>query len=103
MYSELIRWFENHLQPCFWKKHFGVECFGCGMQRSFVELLKGNIIESLKLYPALIPIIFLFSFLFLHVIFKYKNGAFILKISFIFTIIIIVTNFIFKLIYSNNL
>lgn len=98
MYSDFINWLERHQQPCFWKKHFGLECFGCGMQRSVIELLKGNIIESIKLYPALIPMIFLFVFLFLHVLYKYKNGALILKISFIFTVIIIVTNYIFKFI-----
>ena len=98
MYSDLINWLEKNMQPCFWKKHFGIECFGCGMQRSFVELLKGNLIESIKQYPALLPIMFLFIYLLLHVLYKFKNGAFILKISFIFTVIIIVANYIFKLI-----
>lgn len=102
MYSDLIYWLENHLLQCFWKKHFGLECLGCGMQRSFVELLKGNIVESFILYPALVPLIFLFSFLFLHLFFKFKHGALILKISFIFTVIIIVTNYIFKFINTNN-
>jgi hypothetical protein len=84
---------------CPWKKHFGIECLGCGMQRSFIELLRGNIFESIKLYPALIPMMFLFSFLVFHLIFKFKHGASILKISFIFTIVIIVTNYLYKFLF----
>ena len=97
MLNKLIHWLENHTQPCFYKKYFGVECPGCGMQRAFIELLKGNIIESLKLYPALLPTIFLFVFLVLHLTFKFKNGAAIIKITFIFIVVITVLNYIYKL------
>jgi hypothetical protein len=40
---------------CFSKYYFGVECPGCGIQRSFVCLIRGDILDSLALYPALIP------------------------------------------------
>ncbi|MFA5781842.1 MAG: DUF2752 domain-containing protein, partial [Bacteroidales bacterium] len=73
---------------------------GCGMQQALVELLKGNIIDSLKAYPALLPTIFLVVYLILHLIFKFEKGAFVLKISFIFTVSIIVINFILKLILN---
>ena len=87
---------------CFYKKYFGIECPGCGMQRSFIELLKGNIFESIKLYPALLPIIFTFIFLILHLTFKYKNGALILKISFIFTALLMIIAYIVKLVNAAN-
>ena len=96
IWEEIIHWLENHLGTCFYKKNFGIECLGCGMQRSFIELLKGNIIESILLYPALIPIIFTFIFLILHLIFKYRNGALVLKISFIFTVGIMIIAYIIK-------
>ncbi len=79
-----------------------MDCPGCGMQRAIIELLKGNIWESILLYPALLPTIFLFIFLILHLIFKFKKGALILKISFIFTVSIIIINFIIKTILTNN-
>ncbi len=79
-----------------------MDCPGCGMQRAIVELLKGNVWESILLYPALLPTILLFIFLILHLIFKFKKGALILKISFIFTVSIIIINFIIKTILTNN-
>lgn len=94
----IINWLEQHLQPCFYKEILGFECPGCGMQRSLIELLKGNFIQSLKLYPALIPIIILFIFLVLHLSFNFKKGAAILKYMFIGNISIIMISYLTKLI-----
>jgi len=55
------------------------------------------------LYPALLPMIFMFIYLVAHLIFKFNRGALVLKISFIFTVTIIVINFVLKLIlYGTN-
>ena len=95
--SGVIHWFEEHMLACPSKKFFGIECPGCGMQRSVAELLKGNFIESLKLYPALIPVLITFVLLGLHLIFKYRNGAKYVQWSFIVSMTIIVVSFIVKL------
>ena len=97
MFDRLANWIESHQQACFYKKFLGVECPGCGMQRSFVELLRGNFAESLALFPALIPTIILIGYLILHLIFKYKNGANILKYLFIINTTIVVLSYIYKL------
>jgi len=97
--QKLIEWLETHQMPCFYKKILGVECLGCGMQTALILLLKGEFIESLKTYPALLPMVFMISYLLLHLIFKFKKGAFILKISFIFTVSIMVLNYIMKHFY----
>ena len=76
----------------------GVDCPGCGMQRAFIELLKGNFIESIQLYPALLPTIFTLLITILHLIFKFKNGAAIVKYSFIITVTIVVISFLYKMI-----
>ncbi len=52
----MVEWLESHMLPCFYKKYFGVDCPGCGMQRSLVALLKGDLLESLHLFPALLPL-----------------------------------------------
>lgn len=93
----LISWLENNMLACPYKKYFGMDCFGCGMQRSFVALLKGNFSESFHQYPALIPMILMFLFLIVHLIFKFKNGGTWLKYMFIFVVSIVVINFIFKI------
>jgi len=94
----MINWLEQHLPACMYKKYLGIDCPGCGMQRSFIELLKGDLSESIVLYPALIPMIFMFAYLILHLIFKFEKGALVLKLTFISVTVIIVGSYIFKLI-----
>ena len=96
--ESLIQWLEAHQMPCYYKKILGVECLGCGMQTAFILLLKGRFIESLETYPALIPIMFMVSFLVLHLVFKFKKGARILKFSFIFTLTIMIFSYFVHLI-----
>lgn len=99
MYNKLIDWLEGFSRPCFYKENFGFACPGCGFQRALISLLKGNIVESVKFYPALLPIIFLIIFLILHLKFKFKYGNKILKYTFLLIIIIILLSYIVKLIY----
>jgi hypothetical protein len=98
MLDKLIHWLEAHMKPCAFKEAVGADCPGCGLQRSFIELLKGNLWESFLLYPALMPVMAMFIFLFLHLIFKFRAGAFILKVMFIFNTSIIFLHYIYKLI-----
>lgn len=96
MLEQVRHWLEDNMMPCMYKKYIGIECPGCGIQRSFVELLKGNIVESIKLYPALLPILFTFAFTALHLVFRYRNGAKYIQWSFIFSVIITIASFIIK-------
>lgn len=75
-----------------------MDCLGCGMQRSFIALLKGDFVTSFYYYPALMPMILMFFFLIAHLIFRFKKGAAWLKYLFIFNISIVVINFILKLV-----
>lgn len=95
--SGIVDWLEEHLMACPYKKYFNIDCMGCGMQRSFIELLKGNLVESFMLYPALLPLIAMILFLPLHLVFKFKNGASVLKYFFIFNISIVVISYIIKI------
>jgi len=91
-------WLEKHSLPCFYKQCFHMDCPGCGAQRAFIELLRGHIKPSFFMYPALIPIIVMMIYLFLHLKFKYNNGAENLKRLFILNTAIILFNYIYKLI-----
>jgi hypothetical protein len=84
---------------CSWKSYFGVECFGCGFQRSFLLLMEGNIWGSIKSFPATIPIILVFIYAGAHLIFKYKNGARNIVILFSTSAALMLANFIWKLIF----
>ncbi len=85
------------MMPCFYKQISGLDCPGCGMQRSFIELLKGDLTASFKMYPALIPVLLTLSLTAAHLFFKFKNGAAVVKYSFIVTISIVVISYIIKL------
>ena len=94
----LADWLKEHSRPCFYKKNFGFECPGCGFQRAIIELLEGNILESIKQYPALIPLILTLTVLLFHLVFRLKHGALAIKTLFILTVVLIIGNFILKLI-----
>lgn len=95
--NSIVHWLENNLISCPYKSMSGMDCPGCGMQRSLVELLKGNFMMSLELYPALLPVLFTLIYTVLHIIFKFKNGAAIIKYSFIATMTIITIKYIYKM------
>ncbi len=97
MLNRLIHWLERHELPCAWKAHLGFDCPGCGIQSAAIELLKGNVWESIRLYPALLPMLFMLSFLGVHLLFKVPRGALILKFLFIFTVVILLTGYFIKL------
>jgi hypothetical protein len=95
----MIDWLEQHLISCPVHELTGYFCPGCGIQRSFIELLKGNIVDSFIYYPPLIPLMLMMFFLILHLIFKFKSGAKILKIFFILNAIIISLNYVLKTLF----
>ena len=43
------------LLPCTWKQLFGISCPFCGFQRSVWYLLHGEVVESLRMFPFLLP------------------------------------------------
>ncbi len=94
----IIGWLEEHQLPCLFKTAFHFDCPGCGMQRSLVLFLKGDIINSFKMYPALVPIILLFGFLILHLSKKINSGTTILKYLYFFCAGIILLSYIYKII-----
>jgi hypothetical protein len=96
----LADWLEHHFLACPYKSILGLDCPGCGMQRSFVALLKGNILDSFLLYPALLPVMATLLLTVIHLKFKLKNGADYIKYSYIFTTIVIMVSYVVKLVSS---
>ena len=94
----VTNWLEKHQSPCLYKKIFGIECPGCGTQTALIHLFKGEFIKSFIAFPALMPMLVMIIYLILFLIFKFKNGLLILKILFIFTSLVMLTGYIFKII-----
>lgn len=93
----IIHWLEKHMLICPSVRYLHMICPGCGMQRSGIALLKGNIVESLQLYPALLPMMVLCIFTILHLCIKFNHGGKII-ITLQTTVVSIVTvHYIYKI------
>ena len=97
MWLYFIQWFEKLQLPCTFKKYMGICCPGCGFQSSFIELLRGNILESIKIYPALLPILITILSFFVQLKLNTKFGALIVKSFFYLSLALILINFILNL------
>ncbi len=97
---DIIKWLEAHQLPCLFKELTRFDCPGCGLQRSLLLLIRGDIQGSFTMYPALIPIILLLAFLILHVIKNIRGGTVILKYSYLFCAGIILLGYFYKLIIT---
>jgi hypothetical protein len=90
----MIHWLENNLFACFFKSHLGIECPGCGMQRSLISLLKGDLIESLQYHAALVPFILTILLLLIQLKIKHVNGGKWVMWAFIVTSAITIVQYI---------
>lgn len=96
LFLTMIDWLEHNLLTCFFKSHFGIDCPGCGFQRAFIALLKGDVLQSLHLHAALIPFLLTLFVLILQLIKKYDNGGTWTMWCFIMTCAITITQYVFK-------
>ena len=92
-----MKFIKDHLLACPIKQHFGIDCPGCGFQRSVVALFEGDLVSSFKLYPATMPLIILLLFTMVHLKIDFKHGAFFIKILYIGISLIIIINYIYKI------
>lgn len=92
-----VAWLEEHMLTCPSKKVMVIDCPGCGLQRSVICLLKGDIQASWDVYPPGMFVIATLLLLGLHLLFGFKHGALMLKIFFILTISVMVINYIYKI------
>jgi len=95
----LINWLEKNQLACPVKTWLGADCPGCGYQRSFIELLKGNLQTSFNYHPATIPLILFFLFSFTHLIKPIKYGNKIIVYGYLIVVAVVLTNYIYKIIH----
>ena len=85
----LIKWLQNHLIPCPFKAITGIDCPGCGFQRSVMALLQGHLDASLHLYPATIPLIATGAFTIIEARLGFDQKGYLKKTLYIFTAVLI--------------
>lgn len=82
--------------PCLNKKIFGVECMGCGLQRSVLLITQGEFAAAFYMFPAIYVLIPLFLFIGLNFFFKFKYSNKIIAALAITSVAVIVISFILK-------
>ena len=88
---------EDLLLPCLNKQLFGIDCYGCGGQRAFLMVIKGDFNAALQLFPAIFPLLFLLFFVILNLFVKFKFDH-LIKIGLIlFTAGVILISYIIKM------
>jgi hypothetical protein len=97
MYFIMLEWLEQLMIPCLFKAVFHSDCPGCGLQRSLLLLLKGNLVGSVVMYWATIPILLMFIFLLLHLKFNLKAGNKVLIFLYAINGILIFCQYFYKL------
>lgn len=84
--------------PCPTKSFAGIDCPGCGMQRSLLHLFRGEWAEAFWMYPALYPMLALGVAVLLS---RYVPGRWpeaVVRWSANASVILVVLNFLIKLI-----
>ncbi|NMH27284.1 DUF2752 domain-containing protein [Flavobacterium silvaticum] len=90
---------EKYMLPCFLKSIFGIDCPGCGAQRSVVLLFKGEFIAAFHMFPAIYTTILFAIFVSLHFIDKshnYLKGVLYLGVA---NAVIMMIAYIYKMIF----
>ena len=88
---------EDFMIPCVNKTLFGVDCLGCGTQRAFVLILKGEFIEAFYMFPAIYTTIIFFIILGLNFIDKSRNYHKLIISLAIINAAIMIVSYIYKL------
>ncbi|MDO5981320.1 DUF2752 domain-containing protein [Flavivirga spongiicola] len=93
-----MRALDDYMLPCLNKKLFGVECMGCGLQRSISLIFKGHFVDAFYMYPAVYSLIILFLCIGLNIFFKFKHSNKIIGALAIVTVATIIISYIIKII-----
>jgi len=92
-----VNWLQNYLIPCPFKKLTGIDCPGCGFQRSMLALLQGDLGKSFSLYPATIPFLFALAFTLVEWRYRFDKNDKVKKVIYIFTGLVIMGSYIIKM------
>lgn len=90
-------WLDRHMFTCPSVKYLHLQCPGCGLQRSILALLRGDIVASVQLYPALIPFLVLAVYTILHLRKNYPQGARNIRLMQVTVVGIVVVHYIYKI------
>ena len=91
---------EEFMLPCLNKKLLGIECMGCGLQRSVSLLFQGEFVAAFQMYPAIYTLILFFAFVAINTFKKFEKGTLIITILGILNVALIVGNYLIKMLFK---
>lgn len=87
---------EDFMLPCINKAIFGIDCMGCGMQRSIILLASGNFSAAFRMFPAIYSLMLLLFVVGLNIFVKFKYAYHIKIALVILNSVIIALSYFFK-------
>jgi hypothetical protein len=91
---------EEYMVPCMNKSIFGIDCMGCGTQRSLVLLLNGEFIEAFNMFPAIYTLLLFGLTISLHLLDKKRNYLTSIAVLAVANGVIMIVSYFYK-IYIN--
>ena len=88
---------DDFMLPCLNKTLFGIDCLGCGIQRSISLIFQGQFVAAYKMYPAIFTLFILAVFLIFNLFIKFKHDYKIKMGLIILNVIIVVISYLFKI------
>lgn len=88
---------EKYMLPCLFKKLFGIDCIGCGIQRSFVLLFEGRFKEAFLMFPAIYSTLLFFILLGFHLFEKKHHYHKVVIATAILNALVMIIAYFYKL------
>jgi hypothetical protein len=88
---------EKYMLPCMFKKMFGVDCIGCGIQRAIYFVLQGDFEKAFLMFPAIYTTILFFISIALFVIDKKHNYHKIIIFLAITNAVLMIVSYVYKM------
>jgi multisubunit Na+/H+ antiporter MnhC subunit len=88
---------EKYMLPCMFKKMFGIDCIGCGIQRAIYFVFQGEFEKAFFMFPAIYTTILFFISIALFVIDKKHNYHKIIIFLAITNAVIMIVSYVYKM------
>ncbi len=93
---------EDFMIPCLNKKLFGIDCPGCGIQRSLMHFFRGEFVDAFYMYPAIYTLLLLLIVVFINKKSSFKYGSKIILSLAIINVLIIIVSYSIKMSFIFN-
>jgi len=96
--SSLSDWFTDNHGSCIMKSATGMDCPGCGGQRSFSALLAGDFATAWELFPPIFPVVLTVLVILTGLIFRFPHYQRTIKYAAYVTFAFIFVNYVVKVV-----